>query len=414
MKRNSFINAKEYVLENGVMVVTIKKDTKLSSVHIGLKVGSLYEGLEEKGICHFIEHMLFKGTKKRDNNKINQDLEETAGGYDAYTDYLSTVLSITALCDELESSIEVLSDIIINSTFPQEEIEKERKVILTEIKASIDDVEQYSYRRVHELAFDKSPLKYDVIGTEESIKKITRERLLSFYSSYYIPDRCVISIASPYEHDYVKEIVEKYFDKWGKADTKEIKILEERNQSVEKISYKNNIEQNTLIYLYTFYRLTRKEEIALDILNHKLGESPNSILFRALREERGLAYDIYSQLDTTDWVKTLYIYTAVDEKDIWKSKKIIDECIDKIKMGEIKLEERDISIMKKVIKTSIASLLEDSQGLSSYALHQKLMNKKIDGFMEDLKILKHIDEKDIYKVAQKVLVNPTIHILMRK
>jgi len=185
-------------------------------------------------------------------------------------------------------------------------------------------------------------------------------------------------------------------------------------KATEKTSIKKNIEQNTIIYLYTFHGLNRREEIALDILSHKLGESPNSILFRALREERGLAYDVYTQIDTSDFIKTLYIYTAVSEEDLYEAKNIIEDCISKIRTRDIIIDNRNIELMKKVIKTGVASILEDSQGLCNYVLHQKIMDRKIDEFYDDLKELNNIQEEDIYDIAKRVLQEPTIHILTSK
>lgn len=410
MKKKNF-DALEHKLENGIELITIKKSTEISSVQIGIKVGAIDELEEERGICHFIEHMLFKGTKKRDNNRINQDLEERAGSYDAYTDYTSTVLSITSLWEELEKSIEILGDILINSNFPNKEINKERGVILSEYKTSLDDIEDYSFTKVHNLAFEKSPLKYDVIGCENTIKALKKDNIEKFYQKYFIPNNMVISIVSPLDHDDMKKIVEKYFGAWIDRDYSKREIIIEKNKALEKISYRDNVEQSTIVFLYTFHGLSRKEELALDILSHKLGESPNSILFRELREERGLAYDVYSEMDTTEGIKTFYIYTSVSDQDIDAVKEIIKDCISKIKAREIMITERDIEIMKKVIKTSIAMILEDSEGLASYALNQKLMNKKIDTCYSDLIKLNGIEVKDIYDIANKVLEGPTIHLL---
>ncbi|KXG74696.1 M16 family metallopeptidase [Thermotalea metallivorans] len=411
MKKEIF-NSMEQTLENGIQLISIKKDTRIFSFHVGIRIGAMYENIEEKGICHFIEHMLFQGTKKRNNHQINQALEERAGSYNAYTDYVSTVFSITALAEELESSVELLSDLITNPTFPEKEMEKERRVILTEIKTNLDDVEQYSYQKVNEIAFTHSPLRYDVIGTEDTIRRFTKNQLEAFYHTHYIPNRCIISVVSPYDHDTLRILVEKYFGNWRKKEGAPQQIVVEKNRPVEKKSYKSNIEQNTLIYLYTFYGLTRKEELALEILNYKLGESANSILFKALREEKGLSYDIYSELDATEGIKTLYIYTAVGEEDIWEAKKIIEDCIAKIKGREIHLDKQNITHMKKVMKTAVASILEDSEGLGHYVLHQKITGKKIDAFVEDMEELDHIQMDDIYWVAEKVLANPTVHILM--
>lgn len=409
-----FFNWQEHTFENGLKVITIKKDTELSSIHLGVKVGAVYENENEKGICHLIEHMLFKGTKTRTNVDIDQALEDRAGSYNAYTTYTSTVFSITALSEELEASMEILSDIIRNPIFPIEEIEKERGVILAEFRNSYDDVEHYSFNKVNSIGFEKSPLRYDILGKESVIKNITRDEIVSFYNKYYIPNNTILSIVSPLDHKEVLEKVKTYFNSWQRKELKKYDIIVERNRNIEVVSHRKEIEQNTIVYLYTFYNLTRDEELALEILNHKLGESANSILFRALREDKGLAYDIYSEIDFTDYIKTLYIYCSASEDDIYEAKKIIDSCIDDIVNKHKTIDEKNINLMKKVMKTGIASILEDSEGLCNYVLHQKLMNKKVDEFSEELEALDNIKVEDVYKVAEKVLVNPTIHILVNK
>lgn len=405
---------KEYTLENGLKIVTVKKDTKLSSVHIGINTGPIYEEYDEKGLSHFIEHMIFKGTKIRSNEEIDQDLEDTAGSYNAYTTYTATAFSITALYNELEKSLEILSDMVKNSVFSLEEIEKERGVILAEFKNSYDDVEHYSFNKVNYFGFKNSHLKYDILGEEALIKSFNREKIVSFYNKFYRPNNSVISIVSPLEHDEIINKIQMYFNDWENKDLEKRPIIVEKNQGIEVMSSKSEIEQNTIVYLYTFYNLNREEELALEILNHKLGESANSILFRALREEKGISYDIYSEIDSTDFIKTMNIYCAASGDDIFEAKRTIDRCIEKIVNREIIIDEKNINLMKKVMKTGIASILEDSEGLCNYVLHQKLMNRKVDGFTNDLEQLNHIKTEDVYKVAKKVLVDPTIHILINK
>lgn len=405
-------DAKEIFLENGLQLVTVKRDSKLASIQVGLRIGAIFEKEDEKGICHFIEHMLFKGTKKRNNNQINQALEERGGSYNAYTDYTSTVFAVTALAEELEASAEILADMMINATFPEEEVERERGVIFAEYKTSMDDVEQYSFQQAHETAFRNSPLRYDVIGTEKNIKGFTKTQLERFYNSNYIPNQCVISIVSPMEHTAVEAMVNQYFGSWQPGPLKPRNVAIERHMSLQRITYKKHIEQNTIIYLYTFHGLSRMEELALEILNHKLGESPNSILFRALREEKGIAYDVYSEMDATEYIKILSIYTAVGEEDVFEAQSIIEDCIQKIKSRAICLDEKNVRLMKKVIKTAVASMLEDSSELASYIVHQKLAGKKIDEFEDDLNAMEKIHAEDIYRVAEKVLSEPMVQILM--
>ncbi len=407
-------NSKEFKLDNGIELITICKETQIASLHIGFKMGAMFEKKDEKGICHFVEHMLFKGTKKRDNHQINQDLEERAGSYNAYTDYTSTVFSISALTDELGTSIELLSDMMINSTFPEEEIEKERKVILAEVKTDLDDVEQYSYRKTNEAAFMKGPLRHDVIGSEKTIKIFSKAQLEKFYHTHYIPNQCIITIVSSLSHEEVKAMIESHFAQWVPMEKAPKNVAVERNRRVVKTSYKANIEQSTLIYLYTFHEFSRREELALEILNYKLGESANSILFQALREEKGLSYDIYSEINTTEAIKALYIYTAVSEEDIQEARDAIDDCIEKIKSREISFDERTVHLMKKVLKTAVASILENSESLGNYVLHQKISDKRIDAFIEDMKELEYIHGDEIHQVAEKLFNDPTVHILLSR
>ena len=121
-------------LPNGMTVVTIKKDTMLVAINVAVKIGSLYEKDEERGMCHFIEHMMFKGTKERSNEVLNEELESLGGEYNAYTDYTSTVYSINCINDEIENAMKLLGDMLINSTFPEDEIEKEKGVVVAEVR----------------------------------------------------------------------------------------------------------------------------------------------------------------------------------------------------------------------------------------------------------------------------------------
>lgn len=407
-------DAKIHEFDNGIKLISIKRDTQIASLHVGIKVGSLYEEDKEKGISHFIEHMLFKGTKSKDNKALNEALEERGGEYNAYTDYTCTVYSITALKEELETSISILSDMIQNSVFEEEEIEKERGVILAEIRTGKDDIEDYSFNRLNKIAFNKSPLRYDTLGEEKTVKKFTREQIIKFYDKYYIPNNCVITVASPYTHEEIIDLVNRYFGDWKLRELERKEIIIENNIPAKEITYKNDIEQSTIIYGFSFHDLSKKEELALKILNHKFGESANSILFRELREERGLAYDVYSHIDITNFVKMLYIYTAVDEKSFNEAVSVINECINKIMNEVIDFNEDTVNLMKKVLKTAVAATLEDSTELGNYCLHQELDGESIYEFTEDMENLKYIKREDIYNVARKVFKHPTIHILLPK
>ena len=404
-------DVKKHKLKNGLEIITIKKDTQISSINIGIKVGALNESISEKGISHYIEHMLFKGTKNRTFQKLNDDLEALGGEYNAYTDFSQTVYSISCLEEELKNGIEILSDMLVNSTFPSEEIEKERGVILAEIRSSKDSVEDFSFKKINEVAFKKSALRYDVAGLDENVRSFTRKELYEYYKKYYIPNNAVITMVSSLSHEEAFEEISKHFSKWEPKESIKLVVKDEKNRHIKKVTTKDNIELCTIIYLFTFYDLDKKYELPLRILNHRLGESANSLLFREVRENRGLAYDIYSHLDITQNVRTLYVYTAVDEEDIDDAASAIEEIFKDIKFRKIIIGENDLNIMKKVHKTAVISTLEDSVELCSYILSQSLEGEDIFEFLKDMDSLNTITADEIYEVANKVLNNPTIHIL---
>ncbi len=402
---------KRHKLKNGLEVITIKKDTQIASINIGVKVGAFNERLEEKGISHFIEHCLFKGTYTRSDEELNSDLESLGGEYNAYTDYDTTVYTISCLMEEFNNGISILSDMIINSKFEESEIEKERGVILSEIRIGKDDLEDYSFKNVNNIAFNKSPLKYEVAGLEKNVNKFTRDEIKGYYKKYYTPKNSLITMVSPLSHDEAIKLIEDNFSMWSGEKPETIGVIKEKNNNITKITYKKDIEQSTIIYLYTFNELEKEDELPLRILNHKLGESANSLLFREIRENRGLAYDIYTNLEISTNIKTLYIYTSVAEENLEEAKYAIEETLNNIIDGKIQICDRDLDVMKKVHKTAVISTLEDSLELCNYILHQELEGEDIFEFVKDMGRLNNIDKVKINEVSKKVFKNPTIHIL---
>ena len=410
MKRWTF-DENTIILPNGLKVITIKKDTRLASINIGVNIGSLYEDEKELGMSHFVEHMLFKGTKNRSNEQLNRELEFLGGDYNAYTDYISTVYSITCLDEEFEKGIELLSDMILNSSFDEKEMKKEKGVVLSEIKSDKDDIEDLSISRTHEYAFDKSALRNSIAGTEEHVKGFKRKQVYDFYKKYYTPDNCVIVTVSAFSHEQMQKIITDLFGKWEGKSHKKAKIIKEENKNIVKTTYKSQIEQGTVTYLYAFKEVCEKDKLPLKILSYKLAESSNSILFRELREERGLAYDVYSQLDLDENVNTMNIFTSVREESIDEVIEVIDKAILDIKNKDINFDEDMLCMMKKTHKTGVVSTLEDCSSLCSYVLVQSLAGKDITEFINSMEELETLTGEDIYRVCNKYLNKPTIHIL---
>ena len=410
MKRWTF-DENTIILPNGLKVITIKKDTRLASINIGVNIGSLYEDEKELGMSHFVEHMLFKGTKNRSNEQLNRELEFLGGDYSAYTDYISTVYSITCLDEEFEKGIELLSDMVLNSSFDEKEMKKEKGVVLSEIKSDKDDIEDLSISRTHEYAFDKSALRNSIAGTEEHVKGFKRKQVYDFYKKYYTPDNCVIVTVSAFSHEQMQKIITDLFGKWEGKSHKKAKIIKEENKELIKTTYKSQIEQGTVTYLYAFKEVCEKDKLPLKILSYKLAESSNSILFRELREERGLAYDVYSQMDLDENVNTMNIFTSVREESIDEVIEVIDKAILDIKNKDINFDEDMLCMMKKTHKTGVVSTLEDCSSLCSYVLVQSLAGKDITEFINSMEELETLTGEDIYRVCNKYLNKPTIHIL---
>ncbi|EPB8144273.1 M16 family metallopeptidase [Clostridium perfringens] len=410
MKRWTF-DENTIILPNGLKVITIKKDTRLASINIGVNIGSLYEDEKELGMSHFVEHMLFKGTKNRSNEQLNRELEFLGGDYNAYTDYISTVYSITCLDEEFEKGIELLSDMVLNSSFDEKEMKKEKGVVLSEIKSDKDDIEDLSISRTHEYAFDKSALRNSIAGTEEHVKGFKRKQVYNFYKKYYTPDNCVIVTVSAFSHEQMQKIITDLFGKWKGKSHKKAKIIKEENKNIVKTTYKSQIEQGTVTYLYAFKEVCEKDKLPLKILSYKLAESSNSILFRELREERGLAYDVYSQMDLDENVNTMNIFTSVREESIDEVIEVIDKAILDIKNKDINFDEDMLCMMKKTHKTGVVSTLEDCSSLCSYVLVQSLAGKDITEFINSMEELETLTGEDIYRVCNKYLNKPTIHIL---
>lgn len=405
---------KKTTLKNGLKVITVKKDTRIASINVGVDIGAMYESENEKGISHFIEHMLFKGTKNRSNELLNEELESLGGEYNAYTDYDCTVYTISCLEEEIKKGTILLADMVVNSNFPEDEIEKERSVILAEIRTSKDDIEDLSFKKTNEFAFKESYLRYDIIGLEKNVNNFNRKELVEFYMENYIPSNAVITMVSSFEHEKALQIIEENFKDWEGNKKREKKITLEDNIKGEFISYKNEIEQSTIVYLFTFNDLIKEDELPLRILNHRLGESANSLLFREVRENRGLAYDIFTHLDISRDSKCLYIYTSVSDEDVEEAKKAINNVLNDILVQNIKFKERDLEIMKKVHKTAVIGTLEDSADLCNYVLHQELEKEDLLEFVNDMERINKIEKEEVYDVARKVLKNPTIHILRRE
>ncbi len=406
-----YFKYKSFKLDNGLEVYHIKTNTDLFSLNLGIKIGSKYEKEDEKGLSHFLEHMVFKGTKSKTNIEINEALENLAGYTNAYTSYSDTVFKIMALNEEFENSMSIISDLIINPIFPKSEFDKEKEVILSEIRSDLDDMEEYSFQNICRESFDKSFLKWDIAGSTKAVSKYEVDQVREFYNKYYTPNNSVIVIASSFEDGYIKKIVSECFGCWNSREVVKPDVIIEDNIEKELSITKDEFEQSNIIYLFTFHGLTRREELALSIISYSLGENSNSHLFKRLREDHGLTYEVYTDIDSSKDVKTLFIYTSLARENIEKARSIVGTTIEEVKSGEL-VDSKFVVLMKKILKTGIASTLLDPQHISDYVMGQIVEDRDVYEFEENLKMIESITEKEIIDVANKVLVSPSIQTVI--
>lgn len=411
---NFKIDFKKFTLDNGLEVVFLKRDSKFFNLSFGVKIGSAYESEDELGFSHFIEHMLFKSNEKFSNYEINKTLEFLGGDYDAFTDYGSTIFTINGMCIDIEKSVELISSMIMYPEFDAKEISLEKDVIISEIDSCVSDYEEYSFMRINEEAFKKSHLRFDIAGTKDSVKNIKRIDLNEFYKRYYLPNNSYAVIISSYDERYLVDLLNKYFGSWQSREAIHKDLIKESNISQKIVTYRNDLELSTITYLFTFEDLQQHEKILLKIAAYKLGGSSNSILFKKIREEMGLAYDVYTQIELSDEFDGMYIFCATNYKNVDKVMKIIDSCIENMKTWKDHFNDYNLQLMKKLQLMSIYSTIENSEKLGLYLIDKMIYKKDINSYINDLLTIDKINSNELIDICSKYFKNPTIHILKGK
>lgn len=404
---------KKSTLKNGLNVISYEVEGNIFSLGFGVKVGSLYEDEKVSGISHLIEHMLFKGTKNRDIDEFNRDLEELATEIDIYTSYDQTVLGIDVIKNKGRKTLEIVSDMIINPLFDEKEFKLEKKVILEEIKMGEDDPEDIAYQGLYKEAYSKKWHNYYIAGTLKSVKSTTIEEVINHHNKYYVPNNSLICIASSYSHEEIVLMVEEYFGSWVAGEVSEIKeeYLAIPNKKLKR--HKKGISQSHVIYAFDLKDLTREESIILTLLSEKLGSGGNSILFKELRDKRGLAYSVYSDIDFMKNLKLLYIYAGVSEENVDETCEVIDDIINYIK-NDFTISEKSLSLLKErfIIDTEVT--LQATSNIVDYILQGEIEYNNPLEYLEVLKIMGDVTIKQIESISKKVFSNPLVYVLSPK
>lgn len=408
------INMQKTVLPNGLRVITLTRDSEIFTLEVGIRAGSLYEDRDINGISHMVEHMLFKGTLKRTAEELNNDIEKLAGDLDIYTTYHQTVMNASIMKYKAEECISLISDMLMNASFPQKELSLEKKVITEEIKMAADDPEDRSYLGFYKAAFPISYHKYNIAGTASSVRGIKRDMLVDFYSRYYVPSNTVFCIVSSYSHEEVLDIINKALGSWEDRNKPHLPEMERDFVSKKVVSHKKGIGQTHILYGFDIKGLDRREEVALALLNKKIGSGPNSALFKELRDKKGYAYNVYSDMDVENNIKMFYIYSCISPENMKDTLAIIDNIIERFRHGDLAPGDEDIKLIKDIFLTDVTIALESPSHIADYMLDGELNHGDPLEYRNVLSLMDTITSADIRAVIDKALKNPVVHILSPK
>ncbi|MAO64925.1 MAG: peptidase M16 [Balneola sp.] len=338
-KEIDFVN--KSTLSNGLRIVTEHIDSvKSVSVGIWVKTGGRNETEKQAGITHFLEHMLFKGTDSRTSYDVALSMESVGGYLNAFTSSEYTCYYARCVNTQLDRALDVLSDMVLHPSFPEEEIEKEKKVVIEEMKMYRDSPDDYLFEEFNSKIFEGHELGRPVLGYEESVSAFTRQDLYDYMEERYFPGNLLISVAGNVEHDKVVEIVEDYFEKLEAKEAKEEEqpLPEFKN---ENITLTKPIEQTHYIYGRRALNFDHEDKYLLLMANIVLGGGMSSRLHQNVREKYGYCYSIQtfnqSYTDTGMWG----IYVGTDKEYVDHVRELIKKELRQMQENPVPKKELD-------------------------------------------------------------------------
>jgi predicted Zn-dependent peptidase len=387
------------VLDNGVTVISEHIDSMRSvSIGIWVKNGSRAEDSSENGIAHFLEHMVFKGTKKRSPLKIAQSMESLGGSLNAFTGKEVTCFFANALDTHLKNAIEILADIVCNSTFPEKEINREKQVVLEEIKSIKDTPEEYVFDIFHEKLFPNSSLGRPILGSENIIDGLNRSQILSFWKDNYFGQNIIISAAGQLSHSNLINLAKKYF---VFSNSPRARPVEKVKSASAKAYYLDQpINQAHLCTGGVSISYKSDDRFPLMILNTYLGGGMSSRLFQQVREKRGLAYSVYSFLDFYSDVGLFGIYAGTDHQKLDIIQSLLKDELHRVSTEPLK--KNMLSKLKNQLKGNLVLSLESSSRRMSRLAKNEIYFGEYVSLDNLIKSIDQVEQEDIISIAQKV------------
>lgn len=390
------------ILPNGLTVVTETVPT-VRSISVGLwtETGSRDESTKTSGISHFIEHAVFKGTKKRDYIKISESLERVGGYLNAFTSKEQTCFYARSLDEHLKTTIDILSDLAFNPIFPKEELDKEKEVIIEEIKSIDDAPDDLIFDLFDTRIFGKHPLSMPITGTLKTVRQFTREHILDYLKQHYTSDKMLLIATGHVKHDDVVKLAEKFI-----PNQKQRTKLAREPYNIGAyhpftLEVPKPITQSHIVTGLPFERNDAMYYPML-LLNTLLGGGMSSRLNLELREKHGLAYTIYSSFNTFDEVSQFTVYAGTDVEKNNKVLKLIREEFRKV--CETNVPKKELDLVKAQLKGAIIMSQESmSSRMNHIARDEYYFGREIT-CDEIISKIDSITAKDIRAAAEQVLV----------
>lgn len=391
-------------LKNGLQIVTVPMPSnQTATVMVLVETGSDYETKENNGISHFLEHMCFKGTEKRTVYEINEELDSLGAVSNAFTWKEYTGYYAKGHYKHTEKMLDVVADIYLNSTLPEEEMKKEKGVIIEEInmyedepRRSVDDV-------LEALMYGDQPAGRTTLGPKKNIRKMTRDDFMKYRNEHYVAKATTIVVAGNVNTKDIEKQVQDLFKNISKSKKHPKKKVKDTQKAPQVAIKSKKTDQAHFILGFRGLHMTHKDRVVADLLLSVLGKGMSSRLFKKMRDELGLCYYVSSdQLSFTD-----YGIVAVSAG---VAKKRLEEAVEAI-VAELNLLKHEIVSPKELKKAkehrmgTTALGLESSNALTGWFGLQAVHRVKIEKPEDYFKALKKITAEDIKKTAQKIFVN---------
>jgi predicted Zn-dependent peptidase len=389
---------KKTTLDSGLRIVTKKLEgTKAVTVLVLVGAGSRYENQKIRGISHFLEHMFFKGADKYKNTKeVSEAIDGVGGEFNAFTGKEYAGYYVKVASESVDVACDVLSDMLINSKFAQEEIEKERGVILEEYNMYQDTPMYQIGWDFENLVFGDQPLGWDQIGTKELIKSVMHEDFVEYKKKLYTPDNAVIAVVGNIENDKAVERVQKYFGMEPSEKAYEFKALEEKDGGRVHIKEKKT-EQAHIAVGFPGYSETHKDHWALKLLAVILGGNMSSRMFLGVREAKGLAYYIHTSTDNYIDGGAIVTNAGVDLNRIEEAVVGVIEEYRKVRDEDLPVEE--LAKSKSYLKGKMVLNLEDSEEYAHLLGKYELLHEIVRSPEEIMKMIDAVRLNDVKRVC---------------